>query len=114
MSQEPAPYGVLTAETSWARLAVIFSDIAAERARQEALKRSGRFRWTLADADMPDADRLAALGEEYGEVCRALLEAHGEVADVHGKELRKELIQVAAVVVAWVERLDRDSDSGSS
>lgn len=40
------------------------------------------------------------LGEEVGEVCKAILET-----DMVG--LRKELIQVAAVAVAAVESLDR-------
>ena len=83
MSQEPAPYEITTADTYRARRAAVFAEIAAERNRQEILKAAALFRF---------------------------LEAHGEAAAAHGKELRKELIQVAAVVVAWVERLDAEAE----
>jgi hypothetical protein len=44
-----------------------------------------------------DAKRLAILGEEFGEVCRAMTYDNG------GEEkLLEELTQVAAVAVAWV------------
>ena len=113
MSQEPAPYGIVTPDTSWARCAEIFSDIPAERDHQEALKRNGRFR-KLADASMPDADRLAALWEGYSDVALAFHEAWGEFTGAYAKNLRKELIQVAAVAVAWVERLDAEAEQRSS
>ncbi len=48
-----------------------------------------------------DGTRTLVLGEEFGEVCRAVLE--GDEAN-----LREELIQVAAVAVAWVEAIDRE------
>ncbi len=48
--------------------------------------------------------RLRVLAEEFGEVAEAM----GRPEDGNGKgDLRKELIQVAAVAVAWVEGLDR-------
>lgn len=44
-------------------------------------------------------DRWAViLGEEFGEVCRAIFEGDGE-------NLIDELVQVAAVAVAWLEAL---------
>jgi NTP pyrophosphatase (non-canonical NTP hydrolase) len=46
-----------------------------------------------------DHTYAAVLGEEYGEVCRAWLERDTD-------ELRAELIQVAAVALAWIEELD--------
>lgn len=46
-----------------------------------------------------DHTYAAVLGEEFGECCKAWLER-----DVLG--LREELIQVAAVAVAWIEELD--------
>lgn len=85
----------------------ILIEVGAERARQDQLKAAGRFAKTCADP-MTNGARLAVLGEEFGEVCRAMLEIGegGEVSyDKHGKDLRKELIQVAAVCVAWVEGL---------
>lgn len=39
------------------------------------------------------------LGEEYGEACKAVLE-------VDAVNLREELMQVAAVALAWIESLD--------
>jgi len=42
----------------------------------------------------------AILGEEFGEVCRATL------GNPDAGDLRKELIQVAAVAVAWIEALE--------
>lgn len=42
---------------------------------------------------------LAVLHEETGEAARAVL-------DVDRAGLRKELVQVAAVAIAWIERLD--------
>ena len=80
----------------------IYEELAVERGRQEQLK--------AADATMSNGAWLAVLGEEFGEVCRALLEVGvdgAEARDKHGKDLRKELIQVAAVAVAWIEGLDR-------
>jgi hypothetical protein len=45
------------------------------------------------------------LGEEYGEACRAVNEVvWGGLSTAH---LREELIQVAAVAVAWIECIDR-------
>ncbi len=47
---------------------------------------------------------LAVLGEEYGEVCRALLEHEGD------GRLLSELVDTAQVCVAWVEVLLVDGD----
>lgn len=66
-----------------------------ERVRQEALKLAGRFYRTCADT-MSNGERLAVLAEEVGEVARAM-QGDGD--------LEEELIQVAAVAVAWVEGL---------
>jgi len=69
-------------------------ELGIERARQDD-------RW----GGVPGRDRrddhtyAAVLGEEFGEVCKAWLER-----DVAG--LRAELIQTAAVAIAWIEELD--------
>ena len=48
------------------------------------------------------------LGEEVGEVARAILEGGLDCEDVeHRMRLREELVQVAAVAVAWLEALYR-------
>ena len=72
--------------------------VGAERDRQEALREEGSLVYTAADLDCPEVLRLAALVEEVGEVARALQEGDYE-------NLAVELVQVAAVAVAWVEAL---------
>jgi NTP pyrophosphatase (non-canonical NTP hydrolase) len=74
--------------------APVWNAIMAERDRQDA-------KW----GGVPGIDRrddhtyAAVLGEEFGEVCKAWLER-----DIAG--LREELIQTAAVAIAWIEELD--------
>lgn len=72
----------------------VVTDISNERQRQDDKWGSQR--------DLTDEKWGVILGEEYGEVCRAVCE-HDDA------QLRKELIQVAAVAVAWVEALDGNS-----
>lgn len=73
----------------------ILGDIVDERKHQNAL-------W----GGVPGVDRRddatypAVLTEEVGEACEAWLEREPQ-------ELRQELVQVAAVAVAWIEELDR-------
>ena len=66
----------------------IFSDIDIERTRQKS-KWGAQFH---SDQEWP-----TILGEEFGEVCKAFLEKG------RSEELEAELIQVAAVAVAWLE-----------
>lgn len=90
----------------------IVDGILGERLRQEQLREEGRFTHTCASPEMSHEDCYLVLGEEVGEVARAILEgnrSHAESLDKHGKDLRKELIQVAAVCMAWVERIDREA-----
>lgn len=97
----------------------ILHDIAEERVHQErigAMKRAAGIDWrSCADPDMAGGDpmRYLVLGEEVGEVARALLERGfvpkhlvGEIDAIGDPDLRAELIQVAAVAVAWVEAID--------
>jgi Lar family restriction alleviation protein len=73
----------------------VFADIAAERERQNA---------TFPHSNIPywkddEGIKFTVLVEEVGEVARARLE--------HDRPgLRHELVQVAAVAVAWIEALD--------
>lgn len=79
--------------------------VASERDRQERLRIAGKFKQTCADSEMDAGIKLAVLIEEVGEVGRAML---GD------GDLRAELIQVAAVAVAWAESLaSTSSDLGS-
>jgi NTP pyrophosphatase (non-canonical NTP hydrolase) len=76
--------------------------IRAERVRQERLKAQGKFKHTPAD-DIPDTDRLPMLVEEVGEVARAMCDGVGRYA---------ELVQVAALALAWLEALEKmEADS---
>ncbi len=63
---------------------------------------------TPANPDMTDAVRLPILGEEYGEVCRAMTYDEGD-----SDNLEAELLQVATMALAWrvglaVARIERE------
>lgn len=72
----------------------VLNEVASERARQDA-------RW--GEQNHEDLVWGAILGEEVGEVSQAMLEDRFG----RGGNLREELLQVAAVAVAWVECIDR-------
>jgi hypothetical protein len=77
----------------------IWAAILAERARQ-AEKWGGEHDWGIGDCSsdaVSAAVKAAVLAEECGEVAREALD--GTLG------LRDELIQVAAVAVAWLESL---------
>ena len=71
----------------------IFAEIRKERQRQDE-------RWPYGHDDL---NWSAILIEETGETAREVL-CGGRVARAY--ELRQELIQVAAVAVAWLEDID--------
>lgn len=78
----------------------VYALIDKERARQ-AEKWSGPHDWGKGDCSSPYVSRpvkVAVLTEEVGEVARAMLDGDGE-------GLRRELVQVAAVAVAWLEMM---------
>src|SRR5215472_1764308 len=56
------------------------------------------------NAPWTDGEWLPILGEEFGEV------AHCLTYDADIAELRKELVQVAAMAIAWIEAID-DTES---
>lgn len=80
------------------RTSEILGEVGAERDRQEQLRDEGSLVYTAAMPDCPDSLRLSALVEEIGEVARALHDGDLE-------NLAVELVQVAAVAVAWREAL---------
>lgn len=82
-------------EVLFAREAAL-EDILTERARQDV-------KWGVQNHE--NSFWTAILGEEFGEVCKEVVE------DYNYGRLRKELVQVAAVAVAWVECLDRGMDA---
>lgn len=79
----------------------ILQEIREERERQERLKAAGKFAYTAADKELTNHERLAILAEEFGEVARA-------ICDGDRSNMREELIQVAAVALAWVQGLDAE------
>lgn len=90
----------------------VLLEVYRERVRQDELKVAGRFPHTCADAELSPGEKLAVLVEEVGEVARALSEDAGNANDKHGVELRRELVQVAAVAVAWAESLMPEDTRG--
>jgi len=97
-----------------------------ERNRQFDLLAAGKFPDYWKDG-VPDFHRLAVLAEEFGEVAKEACEIlHNDTKQWPGEEapmvfahkervrkrlkglLRNELVQVAAVCVAWIESLDSE------
>lgn len=96
------------------RTAYELGAISSERRRQEHLKVEGRFKYTLADEEMPEHAKLACIMEEVGEVSRNVLARGGFVTDGETGlvELHYELSQIAALSVAWMESLTLLMDTG--
>lgn len=74
-----------------------------ERQRQSILYSSGRFDFTCADPRISPLRKLAVLTEEIGEVSKECNELHQPGAR---DRLRTELVQVAAVALAWLESME--------
>ena len=92
--------------TTW----MVLVDVHAERRRQDRLRDAGRFQHTLADAGLTPAEKLACISEEAGEVARCVLAIEGHVhEDLGHADLRKELVQVAALAAAWIEAIDAEA-----
>jgi hypothetical protein len=80
----------------------ILAEILKERDRQDLLKMQGKFATTCAD-DIPNELRLVVLAEEFGEVAREVCDLPRDPS-AQGR-LREELVQTAAVCLAWLEGL---------
>lgn len=78
----------------------VFFDIRVERQRQVE-------KWGDQSHNPQDVWAVI-LGEEYGEVCKEVLEL-----GIYNGKLRKELIEVAAVAVAWIEAIDGNISSST-
>ena len=89
---------------AWFRMEVL-RDVINERNRQEDLKAAGRFPATCADSTITDETKCAVLTEENGEVARVLCERASGRAGGTDDKLYEELVQVAAVAIAWCEAL---------
>jgi NTP pyrophosphatase (non-canonical NTP hydrolase) len=78
-------------------------DLVWEERRRQRDRWGGRSGDGVENPTMPDPVRLRVLVEEVGEVAEAM----GRPEDGNGtRDLRTELVQVAAVAVAWIEALD--------
>jgi NTP pyrophosphatase (non-canonical NTP hydrolase) len=77
----------------------VLSDVGVERARQDYLIEQGLIPWNCAGQGASPSMKLAVLTEEHLEVVKEVLEGGPDEA------LRTELIQLAAVAVAWAESL---------
>ncbi len=89
----------------------VLDDVITERLRQDRLKRTGKFEYTCADAEPKPSQKLAILAEEFGEVAREV--CVGLKHPINNPALYNELIQVAAVCVAWCECLQKERSCNS-
>ena len=80
-----------------------FDKINDERERQHELFISGHFTFTCASTIVDPTRKLRVLTEEVGEVANAIDEL--ECARDTVAHLKKEIIQVAAVALGWLESL---------
>lgn len=89
------------------KLEFALSEVEEERERQLKLKAEDCYAYTPSDDELNNPLRLAMIVEEVGEVARNVLSGAGLVADGQSSDLaqRAELCQVAALCVAWMERL---------
>lgn len=78
-----------------------------ELIRQEKLRDEGKFTHTAYDFanDYCEALALSVLGEEFGEACRAVNDWKQSPDDITPRQLREELIQVAAVAISFASGL---------
>ncbi len=83
----------------------VFERIAQERVRQQELLREGKHTFTCASPIADDNRKLRVLVEEVGEVAEALDALENKKDWKRFDHLREELVQVAAVAVAWLEAL---------
>ena len=100
--------------TTATRTDTVLVAVELERQRQDKLFENGKIPWNLTDVTIDDSIKLSVLMEEIGEVARELNETNG----VPHQSLYNELVQVAAVSVAWAESIQEliqymDEASGS-
>lgn len=76
----------------------ILNSIVDERVRQDE-------KW--GEQNHSHAFWTAILGEEFGEACQEVCRLHDIPDYSDTTQLKKELIQVAAVAVAWLEAMER-------
>lgn len=85
----------------------IYALIAAERERQDA--QWGE--WATSGDRLDHAEKLVVLMTEVGEVAEAvalMIDGGRFIRPGHSENLAEELVQVAAVGVAWLEAIERE------
>lgn len=83
----------------------VFLHVHNERERQEQLLKAGKFLFTCSSPVVDPQRKLRVLVEEIGEVAEAIEKVEMEKLDAKNF-LISELIQSAAVCVAWLESLE--------
>lgn len=83
----------------------VFELVAAERIRQRELQLAGRFKHTCDSREISNFQKLAIATEELGEIAREIFEMHdkNDFSPARFAALKKEQVQLAAVMVAWLE-----------
>ncbi len=89
MTETLTPYGII-------------DDILGERERQDE-------KWG-PDREIEPLYWLAILMEEVGEAAKEVIEPLCPI--IFTPELRREVVQVAAVAIAWLEAMDRTAGAG--
>jgi len=88
----------------------VFAAIARERVRQRELLRAGKITFDVASTIPDDNRKLRVLVEEVGEVAQEIDDLeyakHSAVKKAVTARLKTEIIQVAAVCVAWLESME--------
>lgn len=79
----------------------VYDEVKAERERAHALHGDTSMEAFPADS----LDRLAILTEEVGEVAKEFNEARHDGRSVDLAKLRKELVQTAAMALAWADAI---------
>jgi hypothetical protein len=102
-------------QQAYRKMRRVLDQIAAERARQNSLAALGRIPFNCADGGVLCTAKLPVLVEEVGEVAVELNNMldpnlNDDVRDKARRDLRDELIQVAAVACAWAESLTGEGE----
>ena len=87
----------------------VFERIAQERCRQNALVAEGKFGWNCSTFNIDCSLKLAVLMEEIGEVAKEIADSGVGMPAAAQKRMQTELVQVAAVAVAWLEALEHST-----
>jgi hypothetical protein len=110
------------------KMNLVMEAIGQERVRQEELRENGKFLWTCASTNIIHTSKLAVLAEEFGETAKEVVDYGISIEKYTAasmqfpkhrslyflKRIREELIQVAAVCVAWCEAIDKEIESLNS